>query len=162
MAKRKQKSYGFDSSFLSEGPLEAEFQLCLPPMLIHQNALSQEDVIGFQPYKSQGLSCSVCLCTAEEVFLKKSLGCSHCYTVFEAYLKDYCAKLHKASQHLGKVPRRCLSPKAIETKLQELEAKLADFVAKECFQDAALVKHMIKTFTARLETLLNTAKKVSS
>lgn len=152
MAKRKYKPYDLYSSFLNEGPLEAGSALCFSSMLTSQHTHSQVP-------PAQGFRCPACLCLFEEVMLKKYLGCSHCYTVFEGYLKDYLSQLHKSCQHLGKVPRHCLSPPVLATKVQELRVELDRLVVAERFQDAALVKHAIKTFTARLETLLNTSKK---
>lgn len=155
MAKRKYKPHDL---FLDEGLLEGGSALCFSSMLTSQHAPFQE-FPWVQVPSPQALRCPGCLYFFEEVMLKKYLGCSHCYTVFEGYLKDYLSRLHKSCQHLGKVPSHCVSASVLETKVHELRAELDRMVAAERFQDAALVKHAIKTFTARLETLLNTSKK---
>lgn len=158
MPKRRCKFCEAYASFFPHSPLGLESVFCfcgLPSQAV-------PEAQGLPTFYLEGmpLSCPQCLHSLEEVLLKRRLGCSHCYKVFEGYLADYLSKLHKSCQHLGKVPHNCLSPQALEAKLEELRNELDALVTKERFQDAALVKNAIKSFTATLEMLLNRSKKV--
>ena len=162
MPKRRCKSCEIYASFFPNSLLAKGSEFCVCGLGLPLKACQKEKDSPLPELVHRSSACPQCCQSLEDVSLKKRLGCSHCYIVFEGYLKDYLAKLHKSCQHLGKVPRHGLSPKALEAKLQELSAELDRLVAAERFQDASLVKHAIKTFTATLETLLNNSKKASS
>ena len=74
------------------------------------------------------------------------LGCSHCYTTFESYLKGLLRRIHGGVQHVGKVyltPDPTVSER--EKRLEGLRRKLQYAIGAEDFERAAKLRDQIRS-----------------
>ena len=89
--------------------------------------------------------CSFCGLSFADFRETGRLGCPHCYTTFEAYLKGLLRRVHGSTQHVGKI---YLSPDPTRSELQErlerLRRKLRKAVEHEDFERAAEIRDRIR------------------
>ncbi len=84
--------------------------------------------------------CPGCGLTGEEFRKHSRLGCSACYDHFTQDLAPLLRDMHSGEHHVGKVPRR-----AMDAVLQQrLEAELADAVARQQFEQAAVLRDRLR------------------
>ena len=98
-----------------------------------------------QPAESLG-SCSFCGLTFNDFREAGRLGCPHCYTTFEGYLRGLLRRVHGSTQHVGKVylpPDPAASD--VEKQLEVLRHKLQRAVDSEDFERAAEIRDKIRT-----------------
>ena len=91
-------------------------------------------------------SCSFCGLTFNDFRDAGRLGCPHCYTTFEAYLRGLLRRVHGSTQHVGKVylpPDPTASD--VEKQLEVLRHKLQRAIATEDFERAASLRDKIRT-----------------
>lgn len=81
-------------------------------------------------------------------------GCPGCYDHFLPYIGDLLGKMHEGTLHLGKTPRRRADDSAPEKRLPVWQDRLRNLVARENFEEAAVVRDEI----GRLEKLLPAGK----
>ncbi len=90
-------------------------------------------------------ACSFCGLTFSDFRETGRLGCPHCYTTFETYLKGLLRRVHGGTQHVGKI---YLSPDPTRTELEErlerLRRKLRSAVEHEDFERAAEIRDRIR------------------
>lgn len=90
-------------------------------------------------------ACSFCGLTFADFRETGRLGCPHCYTTFESYLRGLLRRVHGSTQHVGKV---YLSPDPTRTELEErlerLRQKLRSAVQHEDFERAAEIRDRIR------------------
>jgi len=90
-------------------------------------------------------ACSFCGMTFADFRETGRLGCPHCYSSFEPYLKGLLRRVHGSTQHVGKV---YLPPDPTRTELQErlerLRQKLRSAIDGEEFERAAEIRDRIR------------------
>jgi|TARA_B110000438_G_C15664758_1_gene585554 protein arginine kinase activator len=88
--------------------------------------------------------CSFCGLKLAEFRRTGRLGCSHCYSDFDAYLRKILKKIHGSTQHTGKV---YLPPNPssyeLEQKVKFLKNGMSRAVTKEEFEKAAMLRDEI-------------------
>ena len=90
-------------------------------------------------------SCSFCGLTFSDFREAGRLGCPHCYTTFEGYLRGLLRRVHGSTQHVGKVylpPDPAASD--VEKQLEVLRHKLQRAVDSEDFERAAEIRDKIR------------------
>ncbi len=87
-------------------------------------------------------TCPVCGLKFMEFRADGQLGCPHDYKAFDPGLIPLIRRIHGASRHVGKVPRRC--PAGGSDRKLLLRAELRDAVAKEDYERAARLRDMIR------------------
>jgi protein arginine kinase activator len=89
--------------------------------------------------------CSFCGLTFENFRESGRLGCPHCYTTYESYLRGLLRRVHGSTQHVGKV---YLPPDPTATDLEKqvevLRHKLQRAVDSEDFERAAGLRDKIR------------------
>lgn len=90
--------------------------------------------------------CTFCGLTFVEFRETGRLGCPHCYTTFDTYLRGLLRRIHGSTQHVGKV---YLPPDPtatdVERRLEGLRRKLQRAVETEDFERAAQLRDEIRT-----------------
>ncbi len=89
--------------------------------------------------------CSFCGLTFENFREAGRLGCPHCYTTFESYLRGLLRRVHGSTQHVGKVylpPDPTASDR--EKQVEALRNKLQRAVDAEDFERAAGLRDKIR------------------
>ena len=89
--------------------------------------------------------CSFCGLTFENFREAGRLGCPHCYTTYESYLRGLLRRVHGSTQHVGKVylpPDPTASD--MEKQVEVLRHKLQRAVDSEDFERAAGLRDKIR------------------
>ncbi|MBI1882733.1 MAG: UvrB/UvrC motif-containing protein [Chlamydiae bacterium] len=89
-------------------------------------------------------SCSQCGMSYREFKEIGRFGCAHCYTTFNELLKPLFEAIHKASRHVGKVPKHWSKHYSGEVELKTLEDQLEKAISGEAFEEAARIRDRIK------------------
>lgn len=90
-------------------------------------------------------SCDFCGLSAADFKEVGRLGCPHCYTTFERYLKGLLRKIHGSTNHVGKVylpPDPTSSER--EKRLEGLRRKLQHAIEGEDFERAAKLRDELR------------------
>lgn len=96
-------------------------------------------------YKSGGLKCPVCGMTYDQFRRSGKFGCASCFDAFEPYIAGSLKSIHGDNEHKGKVPKRNGGPMLKKHELEELKRKLVDAIAKEEYEQAAILRDRIKS-----------------
>lgn len=95
--------------------------------------------------QSDAVRCTYCSMTLREFRASGRLGCSRCYSTFEASLRELLRRVHGSSRHVG---HRYLPPAAhvLEhaTTIGELRDRLRRAIENEEFEQAATIRDQIK------------------
>lgn len=92
------------------------------------------------------LTCPKCKLTFVEFRNTGLLGCASDYDAFEKALIPLIERAHEgASHHIGKVPRRLGTPRAVENNLIRLRRELGRAVDNEQYEEAAQLRDHIRT-----------------
>ncbi len=102
-----------------------------------------------QPVGGSELRCPKCGFTQADFKKSGRLGCAHCYTTFADGLDGLLKAMHKGTKHTGKVPAALPQTRDVAERLKTLQAKLAQAIETEDFEEAALLRDAIKQLTAR-------------
>lgn len=89
--------------------------------------------------------CSFCGLTFKDFRQAGRLGCPHCYTTYESYLRNLLRRVHGSTQHVGKVylpPDPTASDR--EKQVEVLRHKLQRAVDAEDFERAAGLRDKIR------------------
>ena len=104
-----------------------------------------DEVVSPETAESFG-SCSFCGLTFNDFRDAGRLGCPHCYTTFEKYLRGLLRRVHGSTQHVGKVylpPDPSASE--MERQLEVLRRRLERAIDAEDFERAASIRDKIRT-----------------
>jgi protein arginine kinase activator len=71
------------------------------------------------------------------------LGCPHDYNVFRAGLEPLLNRIHRGQRHVGKRPRRALSPEK-QAELVELRQSLRIAVESEAYEEAGRLRDLLR------------------
>lgn len=88
--------------------------------------------------------CSFCGMSLDDFKESGRVGCSHCYTAFEAKMRGLLSRIHGSSQHLGKVylpPDPTVAD--LDRRLSSLRRRLERAVEAEDFEQAATLRDQI-------------------
>jgi protein arginine kinase activator len=107
-------------------------ELNLPAIL--QTLINQH--IGPQTDELARLTCPACGIKYMEFRAQGRLGCSHDYQVFRTGLEPLLRRIHRAARHVGKAPRRHVSP-GRNAELLEIRRQLQEAVDNEQYEEAA-------------------------
>ncbi len=91
------------------------------------------------------IQCPACGCSKEKFEQTGRFGCPECYQAFGPFLAPILRKMHKGLQHVGKIPRRRLTPDVIEERIRLLEDELARAVRIEDFENAARLRDRVSS-----------------
>lgn len=89
-------------------------------------------------------ACPVCKTRLSEVSKTGKAGCSKCYTVFRPQFEYMLAKIHSNTQHTGKVSEHAGERIKVKKELESLNAQLQEAIAKQDFEQAAVLRDQIK------------------
>lgn len=99
--------------------------------------------VGPQSEELSRLTCPTCGVKYMEFRRDGRLGCPCDYGLFRAGLEPILQRVHRATRHAGKVPRRN-RPSDRELALLELRQKLRRAIASEAFEEAAQLRDLIR------------------
>jgi protein arginine kinase activator len=94
--------------------------------------------------KEATLTCPDCGITYAEFRSQGRLGCPHDYDVFAEPLAEVLEKVHGATEHLGKLPRRAGADLTQQRQLMQLRRQLQEAVEGEKYEEAARLRDLIK------------------
>lgn len=96
-------------------------------------------------------SCSRCRLTFPRFKKRGRLGCAACYEAFSPKLQSILEEIHKDKQHIGKVPRSITQQPGKAAELLRLHRKLKQAIAKEQFEEAAVLRDRIQSLKDETE-----------
>lgn len=107
-----------------------------------------------EPAEESAAVCPVCAWDTGKI--KKSggkVGCPECYKVFEPLLADAFAKIQRGTVHLGKHPAQKDGNDSgkLRQEIKRLQTQLADLVAVEEYEKAAVCRDRINALRKQLE-----------
>ena len=89
--------------------------------------------------------CSCCYSSFADIAESGKVGCANCYTEFKEELLPYLKRIHGSVKHNGKrVGSKEIMVKNPIDRLSELKNKLAQLVANEQYEEAAVVRDEIR------------------
>lgn len=95
--------------------------------------------------KIQTGRCSFCGATFAQIAESGKVGCANCYKDFKNELLPYFKRIHGSVQHSGKNPISVkLATTSAAPTIEELKIRLAELVALEKFEEAAVLRDKIK------------------
>ena len=106
---------------------------------------------GFESDKTVK-KCDCCGADFDDIRRTGKVGCGKCYKIFEIQLSTTIARLHGRTNHIGKTLNVSTTDKnnshsgkdSSESKLENLKNQLADAVANEEYEKAAVIRDEIK------------------
>jgi protein arginine kinase activator len=90
------------------------------------------------------LTCPACGIKYMEFRAEGRLGCPHDYDVFRAGLEPLLQRIHRASRHVGKQPRRHGRGAARQAELVKLRQDLRSAVEAEAYEEAARLRDVLR------------------
>ena len=95
---------------------------------------------------NEELSCPACGFTQSQLKKIGRMGCPDCYGTFRHGLDGLLKAMHKATTHIGKVPKgRAVIGAELQRHLTQLRDQLARAVAEERYEEAARYKNEIES-----------------
>jgi protein arginine kinase activator len=108
---------------------------------ILQSLIGQQ--LGAQSEELSRLTCPTCGIKYMEFRGEGRLGCPGDYTLFRAGLEPILERVHRATRHVGKVPKR-RQPSANKNELLALRQSLRRAVDAEAYEEAARLRDLIR------------------
>lgn len=123
----------------------AEAQGVTDPAGLHLlNLLAEGQGEASEDDFSPNEECPKCGFTLEDLQKIGRLGCPKCYQSFRQILAVRVEGMHRGAKHQGRVPRGMALAQQANEQVEELEARLAQAVADEDFEEAARLRDEIK------------------
>ncbi|AIF50084.1 UvrB/UvrC motif-containing protein [Pelosinus sp. UFO1] len=88
--------------------------------------------------------CPECKMTYDDFNRKGKVGCGACYTVFGEQFDPLLKRIHGASSHTGKFPKRSGSTLKIRQQIKNLRQQLEQYVLNEEYEKAVILRDDIK------------------
>lgn len=79
------------------------------------------------------------------------MGCGQCYETFADQLGPLLRKVHSATEHTGKTPKRAAGPLKLKREIQALRRELQAAVAEEDFERAAQLRDRIRELETKVQ-----------
>lgn len=99
--------------------------------------------LGSQAEELSRLTCPTCGIKYMEFRGEGRLGCPDDYALFRAGLEPILQRVHRATRHTGKIPRR-LRPTSSDRELLTLRQNLRRAVDSEAYEEAARLRDLIR------------------
>lgn len=96
------------------------------------------------------LVCPNCRMTYRDFSRTGKIGCSVCYATFGKKLEPLVRRIHGASNHVGKIPRRSGGRIELKQRVKLLRKTLQTHVANEEYEEAAKLRDEIKLLEKQL------------
>ncbi len=96
----------------------------------------------------KSIKCPNCGMTFQDLKSRVRLGCAQDLDVFKDWLGPFIEQVHKASAHVGKLPKTAGEAQRKENELLKLKKQLDEAVKNEDFEKAAQLRDKIKSFDA--------------
>ena len=97
------------------------------------------------------LKCDICGLTFQGFKKTGRFGCANDYVVFKDALVPLLERIHSASQHTGKIPRRFKGEMPELTRLMILRQQLARTIQREEYEKAAEIRDEISQIEEKLD-----------
>ena len=94
--------------------------------------------------------CKECGTQYDQISQNGLLGCACCYEAFHNNLEGIIKRIHGSTKHTGKIPNRAGKGFQVKRKLENLKAELNSLVAKEAFEQAAVIRDEIRSLESKL------------
>lgn len=88
--------------------------------------------------------CKNCGQTFSEYKKEKKVHCEHCYESFKGLLDEEILEYHKATEHVGKIPKHQNQQISKKNELSKLKYDLSEAIINEEYEKAASLRDMIK------------------
>jgi protein arginine kinase activator len=115
-------------------------ELNLPAIL--QNMIGQH--VGPLSDELAHLTCPECGMQFMEFRQQGRLGCPHDYEVFRSGLEGLLERIHRATRHVGKVPRRGADGAVEQAEILDLRRRLRVAVEAESYEEAARLRDILR------------------
>jgi protein arginine kinase activator len=97
--------------------------------------------------------CDRCKMTLHQFKKVGRFGCSNCYPTFKSYITPILKRVHGGNTvHTGKIPERIGGDIHIRKKIDELKAKIHEFIVQEEFEQAAKVRDQIRSLEKKISS----------
>ena len=102
------------------------------------------------PVKTE-VACELCGMTYSDFNRKGKFGCGTCYSVFGTKLEPLLRRIHGATHHTGKLPKRSGEFIGVRHKIKELRRQLEQSVGREEYEKAAKLRDEIRLLEKTLQ-----------
>ena len=109
---------------------------------------------GFSPLGNMAINnttCDKCNLTYQQFAQAGRMGCEKCYEYFGDRLKHLLKRVHRATSHTGKVPKRSGKKIRLKQEIEKLKVELQQSVYREEFEKAAEIRDVIKELEGKLQ-----------
>lgn len=103
------------------------------------------------PSRKNEVPCPSCGMDFADFCRSGKIGCGDCFNAFGDQLEPVLRRIHGASCHTGKVPKRSGGKLALRQKLRQLKQNLEHHVAREEYEQAAKIRDEIKILEKELQ-----------
>jgi len=103
-------------------------------------------------FQQAPLHCPHCKMTYKQFAKVGRFGCAHCYQAFKQKLTPFLKRLQGGnSLHRGKIPQRAGENIQLKKELENLKAKLKQYVEAEEFEEAVKLRDKIRELNRQLD-----------
>lgn len=107
--------------------------------------------VFFAGTQSQGeVTCQECNMTYSDFNHNGKVGCSACYTAFDDQLEPLLKRIHGASRHTGKLPKRSGGMLKVKQQIKSMRQQLEQYVINEEYEQAAIMRDKIRILEKQL------------
>lgn len=100
-------------------------------------------------------ACPGCGFTYSQFAHTGRMGCSQCYETFADQLAPLLRKVHSATEHTGKAPKRAAGPLKLKREISSLRRELQAAVGQEDFERAAQLRDRIRALEKQVQGTAN-------
>ena len=90
------------------------------------------------------LTCPACGIKYMEFKAGGRLGCPHDYEVFHTALEPLLERIHRATRHVGKIPRHSVANASRQAEMVQLRQSLRRAVEAEEYEEAARLRDLLR------------------
>jgi len=98
----------------------------------------------FVLHDGASVACPECGMRFMEFRQQGRLGCPHDYEVFRSGLEALLERIHRATRHVGKVPRRGAGGAGEQAEVVDLRRRLRLAVESESYEEAARLRDILR------------------
>lgn len=95
--------------------------------------------------------CPMCDCSQRDFERQGRFGCPACYGTFTGLLQPIFQRMHRGTEHHGKIPARGADPASMRHRITILQAELNKAVLSEKYEGAAQTRDAIDSLKSKLE-----------